>query len=64
MFAPGVPQVLRDFDTNNESLATFVVSVFILGFAAYVGKPHPSSNESAIPSLLTGAPSIQRTAAQ
>lgn len=36
MFAPGVPQVLRDFNTDSQSLATFVVSIFILGFAAYV----------------------------
>jgi len=33
MFAPGVPDVLRDFHTTNENLATFVVSVYILGFA-------------------------------
>ncbi|WDK10709.1 major facilitator superfamily transporter [Colletotrichum graminicola] len=33
MFAPGVPQLLEDFDTRNESLATFVVSVYILGLA-------------------------------
>lgn len=39
MFAPGIPQVLSDFDTNNPSLATFVVSVYILGLAAYV-YPH------------------------
>lgn len=36
MFAPGVPQLLDDFDTHNESLATFVVSVYILGLAMYV----------------------------
>jgi hypothetical protein len=33
MFAPGVPQLLEDFGTNNQSLATFVVSVYILGLA-------------------------------
>lgn len=33
MFAPGVPDVMRDFGTESESLATFVVSVYILGFA-------------------------------
>lgn len=32
-FAPGVPQVMRDFNTTSPSLATFVVSVYILGFA-------------------------------
>ncbi|KAI0426234.1 major facilitator superfamily domain-containing protein [Xylaria sp. FL1042] len=29
----GVPQILADFHNDNESLATFVVSVFVLGFA-------------------------------
>lgn len=33
MFAPGVPQVIQDFHTDNVALATFVVSVYILGFA-------------------------------
>lgn len=33
MFAPGIPQVMRDFHSNSESLATFVVSVYVLGFA-------------------------------
>ena len=33
MFAPGVPSVIQDFHTTNQSLATFVVSIYILGFA-------------------------------
>lgn len=33
MFAPGVPQVLKDFSSTNQLLATFVVSVYLLGFA-------------------------------
>lgn len=33
MFAPSVPQVMTAFRSNNEQLATFVVSVYILGFA-------------------------------
>ncbi|KAK3674079.1 hypothetical protein LTR78_005926 [Recurvomyces mirabilis] len=33
MFAPGVPDVLRDFGTTSETLAAFVVSVYILGYA-------------------------------
>ncbi|GME62540.1 putative mfs multidrug protein [Neofusicoccum parvum] len=33
MFAPGVPQVLRTFDSTNDILATLVVSIYILGFA-------------------------------
>jgi multidrug resistance protein len=34
IIAPGVPQVMAEFDTQNLQLATFVVSVYILGFAA------------------------------
>lgn len=33
MFAPGIPQVLRDFKTDSNTAATFVVSIFVLGFA-------------------------------
>ncbi|CEL04915.1 hypothetical protein ASPCAL06039 [Aspergillus calidoustus] len=33
MFAPGVPEVMEDFNTTSTILATFVVSVYILGFA-------------------------------
>jgi multidrug resistance protein len=32
-FAPGVPQVLRTFNETSNTIATFVVSVYILGFA-------------------------------
>ncbi|KAH8731341.1 major facilitator superfamily domain-containing protein [Phaeosphaeriaceae sp. PMI808] len=32
-FAPGVPQVLRTFNETSNLMATFVVSVYILGFA-------------------------------
>ncbi|KAK5108074.1 hypothetical protein LTR62_008791 [Meristemomyces frigidus] len=34
MFAPGVPELLREFNINSTSLATFVVSAYLLGFAA------------------------------
>lgn len=33
IFAPGVPQLMRDFGSNNQELAAFVVSVYVLGFA-------------------------------
>lgn len=33
MLAPGVPLVMEEFKTDNQMLATFVVSVFVLGFA-------------------------------
>jgi len=33
MFAPGIPRVMRDFNSDNDMLASFVVSVFVLGFA-------------------------------
>lgn len=32
-FAPGVPQVLRTFNETSNTMATFVVSIYILGFA-------------------------------
>ncbi|KAJ7727748.1 putative bicyclomycin resistance protein [Mycena metata] len=34
MFAPGVPTVMEDFQSDNDLLAAFVVSVYVLGFAA------------------------------
>ncbi|KAI9752406.1 MAG: Meiotic Sister-Chromatid recombination aldehyde dehydrogenase [Chaenotheca gracillima] len=33
MFAPGVPELMVEFDSTNELLASFVVSVYVLGFA-------------------------------
>lgn len=33
MFAPGVPEVMATFNSTSNSIATFVVSVFLLGFA-------------------------------
>ncbi|KAF8856178.1 MFS general substrate transporter [Acephala macrosclerotiorum] len=33
MFAPGVPQLTEEFHSTNFELASFVVSVYILGFA-------------------------------
>lgn len=32
MFAPGVPQVMKDFHSTNLELASFVVSVYLLGY--------------------------------
>jgi multidrug resistance protein len=32
-FAPAVPLVMKDFNDNNELLAEFVVSIYVLGFA-------------------------------
>lgn len=34
MFAPGVPQVQEEFNSSDQTLATFVVSVFLLGYVA------------------------------
>lgn len=34
MFAPGVPELLREFESTSSELATFCVSVYVLGFAA------------------------------
>ncbi|KIN09066.1 hypothetical protein OIDMADRAFT_37964 [Oidiodendron maius Zn] len=33
MFAPGAPQAMREFHSDNSNLETFVVSIFVLGFA-------------------------------
>ncbi len=33
MFAPGIPQLMAEFKSNNIELAAFVVSVYVLGFA-------------------------------
>lgn len=33
MFAPGVPELMKEFHTTSTLLAAFVVSVYILGFA-------------------------------
>lgn len=33
MLAPAVPLVMKEFDTNSETFETFVVSIFVLGFA-------------------------------
>lgn len=32
-FAPGVPQVMREFGVQSNLMATFVVSVYLVGFA-------------------------------
>ena len=34
MFAPGVSQVMQEFHSKNALLGSFVVSVYILGYAA------------------------------
>jgi hypothetical protein len=33
MFAPGVPELMKEFKSDNVLLASFVVSVYVLGFA-------------------------------
>lgn len=33
MFAPGVPEVLDEFNSDNAQLGSFVVSVYVLGYA-------------------------------
>ena len=33
MFAPGVPQLMNEFDSSNSVLASLVVSIYILGNA-------------------------------
>lgn len=33
MVAPGVPLILRDFHTHDETIGSFVVSIYVLGYA-------------------------------
>lgn len=33
IFAPGVPEVMRDFGSTNDMLEGFMVSVYVLGFS-------------------------------
>jgi multidrug resistance protein len=33
MLAPGVPQLMEEFHSDNDELASFVVSVYVIGFA-------------------------------
>lgn len=33
MMAPAVPQIMEDFESTSQTESTFVVSIFILGFA-------------------------------
>ncbi|KIX04831.1 uncharacterized protein Z518_05702 [Rhinocladiella mackenziei CBS 650.93] len=33
VFAPGVPELMQNFDSTNTELSAFVVSVYVLGFA-------------------------------
>lgn len=33
MFAPGVPEVMRDFGSTDDMLSGFIVSVYVLGFS-------------------------------
>ena len=34
MFAPGVPDLMMEFQSRSTELASFCVSVYVLGFAA------------------------------
>ncbi len=33
MFAPGVPEMMREFKSTNQELGSFVVSIYVLGYA-------------------------------
>jgi MFS family permease len=33
IFAPGVPAVMKEFNSDSELLSGFVLSVYVLGFA-------------------------------
>jgi hypothetical protein len=49
MFAPGIPELMHEFKSTNVQLASFVVSVYVLGFA--FGIPHLSISLLHIPSF-------------
>lgn len=34
MFAPGVPELMREYGTDDSTLGSFVVSIYVIGFAA------------------------------
>lgn len=33
IFAPGVPQAMRDFHSNNQALASLLISIYVIGLA-------------------------------
>jgi multidrug resistance protein len=33
MFAPGIPELMREFHSHNQTIASFVVSIYVLGYA-------------------------------
>lgn len=33
MFAPGIPELMREFNGTNETVASFLVSIYVLGYA-------------------------------
>ena len=33
MFAPGIPRILKEFEVSSKTTSTFIMSVYILGFA-------------------------------
>ena len=33
MIAPAIPLIMKDFNFNNETVASFVVSIYVLGYA-------------------------------
>lgn len=47
MFAPGVPQIMKEFNSTNDMLAGFMISVYVLG----VSSPKLLGNDVLIPSV-------------
>ena len=33
IFAPGVPQAMRDLDSDNQAIATLLITIFVIGLA-------------------------------
>ena len=62
MFAPGIPDVQAEFHNDNEQLASFVVSVYILGFAfgpMVTSSPFLSPTGPLFPPNNLGSPNAQ-----
>jgi len=45
MFAPSVPEVMEEFHSDNNMLATFVVSIYVLGYILRNYQPQACANK-------------------
>ena len=64
MFTPGVPEVMREFGSTNALLGSFVVSIYILGYAFGRESPAPKHDEHADTPQLYSLHRYQRSMAE